>query len=115
MEQVLDFTVPAWVIGVMTMALKTVDDVVFEPEVTQSMASALDDVCRALNVNGNLREREILATRIIDLVRGGECDRDGSCRKPTKLLTVLGARFETAIALRFWRRRKSALQAAGCG
>jgi hypothetical protein len=62
----------------MTMALKTVDDVVFEPEVTQSMASALDDVWRALNVNGNLREREILATRIIDLVRGGECDRPAS-------------------------------------
>jgi hypothetical protein len=58
----------------MPIPLMLGDDLVFEPEVTQSMAAALEDVCRALNVKGNLREREILATRIIDLVRCGERD-----------------------------------------
>jgi hypothetical protein len=38
-------------------------------------AAALDDVCRALKVNGNERERQVLATRIIDLARQGERDR----------------------------------------
>jgi hypothetical protein len=47
----------------------------FDPEATATMAAALEDVCRALNVNNNDRDREILATRIIDLARDGERDR----------------------------------------
>jgi hypothetical protein len=39
------------------------------------MAAALEDVCRALNVDGNEQERQVLATRIVDLARDGECDR----------------------------------------
>jgi hypothetical protein len=48
------------------------EDGAFDPDTTVSMAAALDDVCRALKVGGNERERQILATRIIDLARGGE-------------------------------------------
>jgi hypothetical protein len=51
------------------------EDAAFEPEVTRSMAAALDDVCRALDVHGNERERQVLATRIVDLARSGEHDR----------------------------------------
>ncbi len=49
---------------------------VFNPEATASMAAALEDVCRALKVNVNRREREILASRIVDLAHDGEHDRD---------------------------------------
>ena len=48
---------------------------VFGPEIIASMAAAFEDVCRALNINGNVQEREILATRIVDLARDGEHDR----------------------------------------
>ena len=41
------------------------EDGAFDPETTALMATALDDVCRALRVNGNERERQ-LATRTID-------------------------------------------------
>jgi hypothetical protein len=51
------------------------DDGAFDPEATASMAAALEDVCRALKVNGNERERHVLANRIIDLARDGERDR----------------------------------------
>jgi len=72
-----------------------VDDAVFDPEVTQSMAATLEGVCRGLNVNGNLREREILATRIIDLVRCGERDcarlRDRVLQEADWATDVLGS------------------------
>ena len=58
----------------MDFRTKIDNDAVFEPEVTASMAGAVEDVCLALNVNDNVREWEILATRIIDLVRSGEWD-----------------------------------------
>jgi hypothetical protein len=49
-----------------------------------------------LNVNGNVREREILATRIIDLVRCGERDcarlRDRVLREADWATDVLGIR-----------------------
>jgi CRP-like cAMP-binding protein len=51
------------------------EDGAFDPEITASMAAALDDVCRALKVNGNERERQVLATRITDLARNGEHNR----------------------------------------
>jgi hypothetical protein len=40
------------------------------------MAAALEDVCRALKVDGNKQDREALAIRIIDLARDGERDRN---------------------------------------
>jgi CO/xanthine dehydrogenase Mo-binding subunit len=45
----------------------------FEPEATRAMSAAVDEICRALGVtDGDLREREIIATRIFELARRGE-------------------------------------------
>jgi hypothetical protein len=50
---------------------------VFEPEATRSMLVAFDEVCRALNVSPTANgAREVIATRIIELARRGECDAD---------------------------------------
>ena len=50
---------------------------VFEPEATRSMLVAFDEVCRALNVSPTANgAREVIATRIIELARRGECDPD---------------------------------------
>jgi hypothetical protein len=35
------------------------------------MSTALDDVCKSLNLPDGSLEREVIATRIIDLARGG--------------------------------------------
>lgn len=43
----------------------------FGPEVIRAMSEALEQSCAALNINGDARQREIIATRIIDLARGG--------------------------------------------
>jgi len=59
-------------------SLFTYDDPTFEPETTAAMATALDQVCEALNINGNATAREAIAVRIIDLARRG-------VRDPTKL------------------------------
>jgi hypothetical protein len=49
------------------------DQSVFEPETTQAMASAFDEVCRALKLTESAtNEREIVASKIIDLARRGE-------------------------------------------
>jgi hypothetical protein len=47
---------------------------VFDPETTDAMSAAFDEVCRVLKVNGNARTREVIATRIIELARRGERD-----------------------------------------
>ena len=47
---------------------------VFDPEATQAMSTAFEAVCRTLKVNGNEREREVIASRIIELARRGERD-----------------------------------------
>jgi hypothetical protein len=60
----------------MHSAISNPEQGVFDPETTAVMAGALADVCHALNVNDNEQEREILATRIVDLARDGERDRD---------------------------------------
>ena len=52
------------------------DDGAFDPETIASMAAAREGVCRALKVDGNKQEREVVAIRIIDLARDGEHDRD---------------------------------------
>jgi hypothetical protein len=49
------------------------DQSVFEPETTQAMATAFDEICRALKLSeGATNEREALASRIVDLARRGE-------------------------------------------
>ena len=53
-------------------------DAAFEPADIAAMSTALDDVCKALNVNGDVPAREVIAIRIIELARRGE-------RSPAKL------------------------------
>lgn len=53
-------------------------DAAFDPHDIQAMAMALDDVCRALNIQGNPTVREGIAICIIELARRGE-------RSPTNL------------------------------
>jgi tartrate dehydratase beta subunit/fumarate hydratase class I family protein len=50
----------------------------FGPETTAAMATALEQVCEALRINGDATAREVIAERIIELARRGEHD-------PTKL------------------------------
>jgi hypothetical protein len=51
------------------------DDPAFGPDDIQTMSLAMEDVCKALNVNGDARTREAIAIRIIELARRGERDR----------------------------------------
>jgi hypothetical protein len=44
----------------------------FEPQDIQSMSLALDDVCKALKIDGDGSAREIIAVRIIELASRGE-------------------------------------------
>jgi hypothetical protein len=50
----------------------------FDPCDIQAMATALNDVCHALNIRGNATAREVIAIRIVELARRGE-------RSPTNL------------------------------
>lgn len=50
----------------------------FDPKDIRAMSMALSDVCKTLNINGDVRAREVIAIRIIELARRGE-------RSPTKL------------------------------
>jgi len=51
---------------------------VFEPTDIRAMSMALDDVCAALGLNGDVTARHVVASRIIELAQRGE-------RSPTKL------------------------------
>ena len=44
----------------------------FDPETVVAMATALEQVCAALRINGDATAREVIATRIIELARRGE-------------------------------------------
>ena len=58
-----------------TMLRFSKDQYVFEPEITQAMATAFDTVCRALGLGEKAEsERETVAARIIELARRGERD-----------------------------------------
>jgi hypothetical protein len=50
------------------------DHAAFEPDAIKAMSDALERACHALNINGHLRDREIIAARIIDLARHGVID-----------------------------------------
>lgn len=39
-----------------------------------AISRALDEACKALNINGDARHREAIAARIIDLARNGVID-----------------------------------------
>ena len=46
----------------------------FEPKAIDIMSKALEEACEALHINGEIRDREVVATRIIDLARNGIID-----------------------------------------
>ena len=53
------------------------DDSAFDPEATQAMSAAFEGVCAALGLpHTNVRERKVIATRIIELARRGERNAD---------------------------------------
>jgi hypothetical protein len=46
----------------------------FGPHALKAMSDALERACTALHINGDARQREVIATRIIDLARSGVID-----------------------------------------
>ena len=57
-------------------------DAVFDPAAIAAMSMALDDVCSALQIDGDATATKTIAIRIIELARRGE-------RSPTKLRDLL--------------------------
>ena len=53
-------------------------ETVFDPKDIAAMSMALDDVCKALELEDDSEAKEVIAARIIDLARAGE-------RSPTLL------------------------------
>jgi hypothetical protein len=47
------------------------DHAAFEPETIDAMSKALEKACTALHIDGEIKDREIVAARIIDLARNG--------------------------------------------
>jgi hypothetical protein len=43
----------------------------FEPEAIEAVSKALEKACTALHIDGEIKDRKIVATRIIDLARSG--------------------------------------------
>ena len=56
----------------MATILPFVKDGVFDPKDITAMSTALDDVCKILNLGDDSSAREVIASRIIDLARAGE-------------------------------------------
>ena len=54
------------------------DDSAFDPIVIIAMSTALDDICKELNLRDDSAAREVMAVRIVDLAKNGE-------RDPTRL------------------------------
>ena len=50
------------------------DHAAFDPEAIDAMSKALEDACKALHINGEIKDREVVAARIIDLARNGVID-----------------------------------------
>jgi hypothetical protein len=58
----------------MATIIPFLQDEAFDPDALRAMSTALDEVCRTLQVNGDQRAREVIAVRIIELARRGERD-----------------------------------------
>jgi hypothetical protein len=48
----------------------------FDPETMALMSAALDEVCRVLQIGGDVRSRAMVARTIIALVEDGKTDSD---------------------------------------
>jgi len=58
----------------MTKMTPFLQDDAFGPEALRAMSTALEEVCRMLKVDRDRGAREVMAVRIIELARRGECD-----------------------------------------
>jgi hypothetical protein len=58
----------------MATTIPFLQDGAFDPDALRAMATALEEVCRTLRVDGDQRAREVIAARIIELARRGERD-----------------------------------------
>jgi hypothetical protein len=47
------------------------DHSAFQPDEIDAMSRALEETCKVLHINGQARDRETIAARIIDLARNG--------------------------------------------
>ena len=50
------------------------DQSAFDPDAIDAMSKALEEACKALQVDGVQKDREVIAARIIDLARNGVVD-----------------------------------------
>jgi hypothetical protein len=68
------------------------DQSTFDPDAIEVLSDALERACHALNVNGRLRHREVIAARIIALARNGVIEAKALSERvvqETKALTSL--------------------------
>ena len=72
----------------MATIIPFLQDNAFDPDALRAMSTALEEVCRKLQVNGDRRVREAMAIRIIQLARRGERDPE---RLSDRLLREAGA------------------------
>jgi hypothetical protein len=72
----------------MATIIPFLQDNAFDPDALRAMSTALEEVCRKLQVNGDRRAREAMAIRIIQLARRGERDPE---RLSDRLLREAGA------------------------
>jgi hypothetical protein len=72
----------------MATIIPFLQDNAFDPDALRAMSTALEEVCRKLEVNGDRRAREAMAVRIIALARRGERDPE---RLSDRVLREAGA------------------------
>jgi hypothetical protein len=58
----------------MTTIIPFLQEDAFDPDELRAMSTALEEVSRTLQLDGDQRAREIIAVRIVDLARRGERD-----------------------------------------
>jgi hypothetical protein len=79
----------------MTKIIPFLQEDAFGPDALRAMSTAVEGVCRKLKVDHDQGAREVVAVRIIDLARRGECDperlRDRVLREASATPWVVGA------------------------
>jgi len=70
-------------------------DDAFGPDALRAMSTALEEVCRMLKVDRDQDAREVMAVRIIELARRGECDPE---RLRSRVLREAGATLSAVCA-----------------
>lgn len=66
----------------MATAAHPITNAVFEPNATHALAAAFDEICKEMNLPETARhEREVVATRVIDLGREGVLDPKLLCER----------------------------------